>query len=575
MAIYENEIKNAEKLLQNVKSYEGQILVANAEMQSGKTGSMIAFAEKMEKDPLFSKTTILFTTGLPDIQARKGLEERFSNSGNVDIKPLKKITADMSKEAFLEDVQEWNISTIIIDEGHYALGEDSRLSDLIVEKVGYVKEMTDRKITLIFLGATNYVWALNKQTNPELAINLIELQEGEGYKGVEFFMKNGNVTNLPENFSYFTMADKKVTAAVRRFLVKKGHTPIHFSGYVNPEILNPLKNLINENENGLYILRVGAGESTRKYTEAADNLNVILHEILHGTNTSIVKAYGEDISYKVNEAKKKARFSNVILIVVGGMSASVDLTFAKPYIKMAVETRRAYASTVQGLVGRTCGYDINENVKIFCQQGALELHMAFSGDNPVSLKHDLLKLCKEKGDFTVSTHVAVKKQSTRIRNHYDIYTASAYKLNINEVSVEEIRNMFLSEGYTIDEVDQMEIYNMVKQTMRLSRALNAGKRTTSVDRRLNHEYRFETHNSLNKRKGSDVEEHYMRLEEWAKGKTIQDFKKVSKQYDTIAAIWVHQNEPGSVYYMIKNSKSCGNTSDFKASYKDSTFIKSI
>ena len=314
----------------------------NGKLQGGKTGCMVELARQIAPNEVVALTTY----------ADRGLvaqfENDFDNEDNVLPVRISTLLSDIKKDSDLVN-EIGEATTFFIDESEYRLGEDSQLGQFI-EFI--LKEYPNKRFLFVFVGATNYT--LNYLSDKfEFIVESITLETGKGYIGVKDFIKS-------PNFHHIKQDKVKVTS----------------------EIVDSLKDTLSQYTTGLYMLRIPT--STKDANEVAGELSKqFVNEIQSGSLTikSIhSKSENGSIKRELKRATKLSMKKNVIIVVVGGLSAG--FRFAediKRNIRFVFETYKMRASAIQGLIGRCCGY--HDNIPtIWADKSVLEEYLRMHND---------------------------------------------------------------------------------------------------------------------------------------------------------------------------------------------------
>ena len=349
MIIYDNQQVVAETCKEHYdefyssNSYDRiKFININGKLQGGKTGCMIELARQIAPDEVVALTTY----------ADRGLvaqfEQDFDNEDNVLPVRISTLLNDIKKDSDLvEEIGE--ASTFFIDESEYRLGEDSQLGQFI-EFI--LNEYPNKRFLFVFVGATNYT--LNYlRSNFRFPVVSITLETGKGYIGVKDFL------NSP-NFNHIKQRKVKLTS----------------------KIIDSLRDTLSQFNEGLYMIRIPT--SIKEADKVKDILSREFIGHIQSGSLSIKSIHSKgkngSIKRELRRATKLSMKKNVIIIVVGGLSAGFRFSEnIKRNIRFVFETFKARASAIQGLIGRCCGYH-NNIPTIWADKSVLEEYLRMHDD---------------------------------------------------------------------------------------------------------------------------------------------------------------------------------------------------
>ena len=394
--IYENQSETADKIINSINLGHKRIHVV-APTQSGKTGVIISLANKL-KDSNFILTSGMMENHLYEQNAY------ITENAAINIKAMK-VNKLLKLPNPKEVISDLNIKYIVIDENHYGIGKTSRLDKLLKKLLS-----SNLDITIIWVGATGY-----QLIGSDLIDDTIQMNVPSNYFGCKQILKLPMLKDS-KDFKFTIDADSK--------LRKKANIDFGFS--LSKDFTNEL-NYLKSFKTGLGVIRV-------RKIEKAENIKTAIANASPYFNT-IIATSGKDesIADNIRKAKMLSNHRRVVLIVVDGLKAGVDLGDAKENVRFVIETYKTKAAVSQGLVGRISGYHSNRKISIVADKKAIQLQAAYETDFRI-VNEDFLNDMFEGGNHPLATNFKFGKQ--RLRRQVT-YFGKNYKVKkTNEVKAE-------------------------------------------------------------------------------------------------------------------------------------------
>jgi hypothetical protein len=350
MKIYDNQKKVAKEVREYFDNFYSpdshdrtNFAQVDGPLQSGKTGCLVQIAEELKGHNVIALTTY-------DDKTLVGqFEDDFFNSINVRTIKISTLLKDLNKDSKLVKKCE-NADAFFIDESEYRLGEDSELSKFIEFMF---KNFPKKRFFFVFAGATNYTLTYLKPKF-KFPVKPFKLEIGEGYTGIEDFINSPKLNHI----------ERKV--------------PVE----ITDELLDSLKDTISQNTTGLSMIRIPS--KMDRADEVATDLEKVFSSEIESDTLEIRSIHSKTkggIKSSLREAMKESMMKNVIIIVVGGLSAGVRFPDSiKSNIRFVYETYSKRASAIQGLIGRCCGYHDNIPV-IWTDKSVLEEYLNMHNDS--------------------------------------------------------------------------------------------------------------------------------------------------------------------------------------------------
>jgi|TARA_R100001509_G_scaffold76115_1_gene42614 hypothetical protein len=329
MKIYDNQIKAAKKVKEEFEDFYSpgshvrtKFINLKGKLQAGKTGCLVQIAEELEGHNIIALTTY-------DDKTLVGqFEDDFFNSTNVRTIKISTLLKKLKTDSKLVKRCE-NADAFFIDESEYRVGPDSELSKFIEFMF---KNFPKKRFFFVFAGATNYT-LIHLGPQFKFPVKRINLKTGEEYIGIQNFINSPNFNHIE----------------------RKGPVKI------TDELLDSLKDTISQNTTGLSMIRIPS--KMDRADEVATDLEKVFSSEIESDTLEIRSIHSKTnggIKSSLREAMKESMMKNVIIIVVGGLSAGVRFPDSiKSNIRFVYETYSKKASAIQGLIGRCCGYHDN------------------------------------------------------------------------------------------------------------------------------------------------------------------------------------------------------------------------
>ena len=399
--IYENQHKTADKIINSIKLGHRRIHVL-APTQAGKTGVIVSLANKM-KDNNFILTSGMMDNHLYD--QNSNIAE--TSAPNIIAIKINKLLEEPNPKSIIKRL---DIKVIVVDENNYGIGKKSRIDKFIKKLLSM-----ELSVKIIWLGATGY-----QLVNSDLIDDTIQMNVPSNYFGCNQILKLPNLKDS-KGFKFTIDADSKLRKKVG----------IDYGFSLSNEFLNEL-DYLKSFETGMGIIRVSK-------IEMAKNLKVAIGNARPFSETFVATSAGTDsIKTIVTEAKMASNTKRIVLIVVGGLKAGVDLGQAKNNIRFIIETYKTKAAVSQGLVGRISGYHENRDISIVADKSAIELQAAYENDYRC-INDEFLKEMFESGTHSLATNFSFGKQ--KLGKRKKTFYGDNYKVKTpNDVKAEWFKN---------------------------------------------------------------------------------------------------------------------------------------
>jgi hypothetical protein len=399
--IYQNQHQTADKIINSIELGHRRIHVV-APTQSGKTGVIVSLANKM-KDNNFILTSGMMDNHLYD--QNSNIAE--TSAPNIIAIKINKLLEEPNPKSIIKRL---DIKVIVVDENNYGIGKKSRIDKFIKKLLSM-----DLSVKIIWLGATGY-----QLVNSELIDDTIQMNVPYNYFGCNQILKLPNLKDS-KDFKFTIDADSELRKKVG----------IDYGFSLSSDFLNEL-DYLKSFETGMGIIRVSK-------IEMAKNLKVAIGHARPFSETLVATSAGTDsIKDVVTEAKMLSNTKRVVLIVVGGLKAGVDLGQAKNNIRFIIETYKTKAAVSQGLVGRISGYHENRDISIIADKSAIELQAAYENDYRC-INDEFLKKMFDGGTHRLATNFSFRQKSKDPKNESrdKTYYGNNYKVtNTDEVKAE-------------------------------------------------------------------------------------------------------------------------------------------
>lgn len=333
----------------------GGITIINAEVQSGKTKTAEEICDKIFSR---SKEKITMTTTLADTHVYDQLVERMPGYVGVHkLYDLDKYTESQISEGFEK--------LFIVDEGDYGVEDTGRLSRVIKKVM-----LSKLGMHIVIIGATNYSQMISDIINSQTSTTVIDVKHfafkpesndnQKKYHGPIQMIDNNQVIDIEDNNLQIDTKTGKLPKLVKDTIIEK----------------HSLKQ-------GISVIRVSSRDFKSKTSIAlADKVVSDIKKDSRFDNYEIIQMYDSDkrdFKKLFKRANTNAFYKDVILIAIGGLSASIsfdDKLKLFGHLRVAYETSIVASSTAQGLPGRFSGYHSKDGVDItiFCNKKSLDFY---------------------------------------------------------------------------------------------------------------------------------------------------------------------------------------------------------
>ena len=409
--IYSNQKETAQMVLNSISLGNKRIHVV-APTQSGKTGTIIHLAHLME-DRNFILTSGMMENHL--FNQNSYIAENYAD--NIKAIKVHELMKHPNPKGIVEELE---IDVIVIDESHYGVGQESRLDKLISFLSSKCPELI-----IIWVGATGY-----QLVHSDVIDDTIQMIVPREYYGVSDILKSDKFIDN-DKFTYLDVVGKDV----------RDKAEIDYGAVINQDFKKVLSYFKGFN-NGLGIIRTNKKDTAEVIKVALNNSYPYAKVLVATSDTSI--------SDTVKDAQMISRKKRVILIVVQGLKAGVDLGETKSSVRFVIETYKTMASVTQGLIGRVCGYHENRNCLIVSNRKALELQSKYENDYRV-INDDFLQELFGLGNTRLAANLSLG--SKRQYKSDDYYGGKVYKLNnIDELKLAMFGNYTKDYFYSVKKV---------------------------------------------------------------------------------------------------------------------------
>lgn len=330
--IYEGQIKTAIQILESLPKYTMLI----AEPQSGKTGILKYVIDNC------GYNTIYYICGMNDNYLK--MQQYMILSHNIKDKEIK-ILFSKDLEKYCSSYNDYNKNIdfsktlFIVDESHYAQDKKNLPDDFFMKVIGIRlngENIENNKISIISVSATPMTEIANNSLIKNK--NIIIHYPDQNYYGIKKMLENNhihesfNLKNENDLENFYTIINKQYMSE----LEKNKYTYILLR--------------INNNNDGKNIQK----KIIEKYNNEISSPIIFLKCSYKNKNLSFLK--------KIHIIPKKT----TIIFIHNSLRAGIQLNTEN--ISYVFETKEARTdTTVQGLVGRCCGYNKEKHhVEIFC-----------------------------------------------------------------------------------------------------------------------------------------------------------------------------------------------------------------
>lgn len=298
--------------------------------QSGKTGSIIETAKLLKTK--YNKSSY-FITAVPDIQLRDQNKIAFKGSAVtvLDKFNLTKGIDNHSLDYLRSQIKPNQI--IFLDEAHFGTGMRSMLSTFFEPLVDHLG------CCLITVTATDFDQLYSNIQHNQVGVSLARA-EMPGYWGVTEMLQSGQV---------FDIGELNNPKASRHF---------HFA-----------LGMFEQQEPGYFIVRVA--NSRKQQTSLAEFIKKAGYEVN-------VITYDQSSSSDISIDFLEHTPSRPTVVIIKNFWRCGKVLPGKQNIRAVWESSNTNLDvTVQGLVGRMCGYDSNKDCRIYSNRKMLEIYSAY------------------------------------------------------------------------------------------------------------------------------------------------------------------------------------------------------
>ena len=347
--VYENQRKCALEVLDGIqKGFLFQLVLAQT--QSGKTGMMVAVTEGCKKN-------VVVMTGLSNVDWKKQTISRFSEKVPVyhrnDLKNVKK----------LENC------VVLIDEVQYASGAGMTL-DTLLASCGCkdIENLKELNVHFVLVSATpNRVYDDLCELSSEWSRCLV-MQPGEGYTGLQELLESGRLREAKDLWVVGEVGEDE-NAGVKRFNEKMISRSL--------EAIEELKEVVTSYKDPKYhIVRTqyaAAGEEVRERFKRVflDSVDFVVCD----------STTGIDVMERVKVKPSK----NCVLFIKEQLRCAA--TLHKTHIGVLYDRVSKLDNVmVQGLAGRSTGYDVPECLVVFSDVKSIQRYLAVVQERFESMK---------------------------------------------------------------------------------------------------------------------------------------------------------------------------------------------
>jgi hypothetical protein len=362
-SLFETNIINGLKILNESISRDISSCFCTAPMQSGKTQSFLA-AIIIGAFLYNGKIKCIFTSSLPRNKAFEQNKKIVNKANSIlkkhwdieeFVRPLKldAIYKDLvnkggseskdTVQSFFNEQSDSCLKVLFVDECHYGSGDDSKLHECI--KILY-KIYTHSGINFIYNSATNYDPALmlsNILPSHEGALLpssvLVNAEVAETYYGLRNLMEDS------------TLIETEAATAEPSFFYDELHRLVKHA---------KIQNCANK-KGALVIVRIDPCLSPSKKRSNDQAEKIKEHIQNYDPKIKVIVMNSKSGNKKFQPIQDEIENCKIVLVVVTGyLSASDDLgIFLKNHVAGVLETFKSVQGVAQGLIGRTLGHNIS------------------------------------------------------------------------------------------------------------------------------------------------------------------------------------------------------------------------
>jgi hypothetical protein len=348
---FKNQIKCSKSIVSSFENRKKLVQLCLGLTQAGKTGVILETLEYMVKNDLVNPFHIFVITGLSSVEWKKQTGSRLPSNINLfHLNDLKKFKKEISGK---------KNCLIIIDEAHIAsLGSQTILNSLKDAGLDDKEYLYSNDIKILEVTATpgGIVYDLNNwKESKEIQI----LEPGENYTSCFDLYDNKKVYKVMD----LCCIEKDGTINKKQLKENSKKLAEIISLFKNDPMYHCFRISSNSIKDG--------GEVKCKGDIEKENIINIFKEKL---NTDDLDIIDYDLHYKldINDTLKKKPSKHTLIFIKEKMRCAY--TLKKKYVGIVYERYTStsnYSSSIQGLLGRMCGYDYNGKSVIFADLQAI------------------------------------------------------------------------------------------------------------------------------------------------------------------------------------------------------------
>lgn len=334
--MYSSDDISSNKILTSYEKKRWSILVA--QMQSGKTGTYIALAKKMQKKGLIDKVIVISCYN--SVSLREQTRHRLSKEiSDVRIWFQSELMKLKGTEIDLRLVKLLRRCLLIIDESHIGTSTYSMIDKFLIQSGisgnGYINPILypNNDVYVLSVSATPYAEIASIKSSVQQYKDIIYHEAGKGYRG----LTDMNIHHIKEGSA------EQLYTILEKYKDTKTYGIIRQGKTFKDKRMNPYSYIFDTVES--FCLDNGV-----KYI-LCDQNNDKLDNILY---------------------KEPTQFTIVLIKEY----CKAGQTIWKQYLSFVYEIYGSVDSQVQGLPGRCCGYDkVDRVIDIYCNKKMVKSHM--------------------------------------------------------------------------------------------------------------------------------------------------------------------------------------------------------
>ena len=348
-------------------------LILVRHMQSGKTEIAQCLIETCLIPAGLSPDEIIFFITLPD--RKSNLDLLKSMSGIATSMTVHEIREEIKRNPDFLD----RFKVFIKDELSFAFGEKSRVSD-IVDAVNSLSPTSGIYPRLsLSLDATPMYAKLTSKSK------YVYSPTGVGHTGVKQFLEKNQIFDIEKDPYFSDIPDGNRKEGIK-MVSSSGLNPIYEEEIKrmvqDPDvcigIVRDEEIIHHKNQLEIHLRQEGMSKKVTVVTLSCKNSTFGGMPIKGGIKDAI-KELQEEIR-DIEEGRREPK--NYIVICQDSLTASVDLDDKGRYkikekLSFVFEKRPGATSILQGLLGRACGYHLNEKIHIYCNKSIAEVYSEF------------------------------------------------------------------------------------------------------------------------------------------------------------------------------------------------------